>query len=204
MSIYRKRIDKISSKISDEIVADDLELIRSCFQCGTCTGSCPSGRRTALRTRAVIRKALIGLDQVLDDPDIWLCSTCYTCFERCPRQVPVTDIIIKLRNLATQKGNILAPHKGLTHILINTGHGVPINDKKWSDLRESYDLNPLPPTTHSHPKAVKEIQTLVKSLKFDKLVDYKPPEKESKKTDTKAVKKDAKSVRKSRKKKAKK
>lgn len=202
-NIQRKRINKISSEISDEIVADDLELIRSCFQCGTCTGSCPSGRRTALRTRAVIRKALIGLEQVLDDPDIWLCSTCYTCFERCPRQVPVTDIIIKLRNLATQKGNILDPHKALTHILIDTGHGVPINDKKWNDLRESYDLNPVPPTTHAHPDAVKEIQTLVKSLKFDKLVDYQQPEKESKK-DPKAEKKEEKPARKIRKVKAKK
>lgn len=198
-NISRKRINKISSEISDAVVADDLELIRSCFQCGTCTGSCPSGRRTALRTRAVIRKALLGLEQVLDDPDIWLCSTCYTCFERCPRQVPVTDIIIKLRNLATQKGNILAPHKALTHILIDTGHGVPINDKKWNDLRESYDLNPVPPTTHSHPDAVKEIQTLVKSLKFDKLVDYKPPEKSPK-----TEKKEEKPARKSRKLKAKK
>ena len=195
-----KRILKISSEISDEIVKDDLELIRSCFQCGTCTGSCPSGRRTALRTRAVIRKALLGIDQVLDDPDIWLCSTCYTCFERCPRAVPVTDIIIKLRNLATQKGKILAPHKALTHILIDTGHGVPINDKKWNDLRESYDLNPVPPTTHAHPDAVKEIQTLVKSLKFDKLVDYMPPGKEKKK----AVKKEPKPTRKGRKAKAKK
>ena len=197
-NIQRKRINKVSSEISDEIVADDLELIRSCFQCGTCTGGCPSGRRTALRTRAVIRKALLGLDQVLEDPDIWLCSTCYTCFERCPRQVPVTDIIIKLRNLATQKGKILAPHKGLTHILIDTGHGVPINDKKWSDLRESYDLNPLPPTVHSHPKAVKEIQTIVKSLKFDKLVGYEAPKK-SKKKEAKPEKKEAKTSRRGRK-----
>jgi heterodisulfide reductase subunit C len=197
-NIKRSRIDKISSVISDEIVADDLELIRSCFQCGTCTGSCPSGRRTALRTRAVIRKALLGLEQVLDDPDIWLCSTCYTCFERCPRQVPVTDIIIKLRNLATQKGKILDPHKTLTHLLINTGHGVPINDKKWNDLREAYDLDAVPPTVHAHPEAVKEIQTLVKSLKFDKLVDYKSAEKDNK-TVSNSDSKDIKPARRSRK-----
>jgi heterodisulfide reductase subunit C len=200
-NIKRSRIDKISSKISDEVVADDLELIRACFQCGTCTGSCPSGRRTALRTRAVIRKALLGIDQVLDEPDIWLCSTCYTCFERCPRAVPVTDIIIKLRNLATQKGRILAPHKSLTHILIDTGHGVPINDKKWSDLRESYDLNSLPPTVHSHPEAVKEIQTLVKSLKFDKLVEYKSPNKKDEEKSAKSEKKPSRKGRKSKSKK---
>jgi heterodisulfide reductase subunit C len=122
----------------------------------------------------------------------------------------VTDIIIKLRNLATQKGKILAPHKGLTHILIDTGHGVPIGKKgeKWSQLRESYDLNPLPPTTHSHPKAVKEIQTLVKSLEFDKLVEYVPPEKRPKPkpaaTKKKAEKKNAKPTRRGRKAKTKK
>ncbi|MBN2157661.1 MAG: CoB--CoM heterodisulfide reductase subunit C [Candidatus Lokiarchaeota archaeon] len=202
--IKRNRIDKISAKISEEIVKDDLELIRACYQCGTCTGSCPSGRRTALRTRAVIRKALLGLDQVLDDPDIWLCSTCYTCFERCPRQVPVTDIIIKLRNLATQKGRILAPHKSLTHLLIDTGHGVPINDKKWNDLRESYDLDPVPPTVHKYPSAVKEVQTLVKSLGFDKLVEYKPPVNTNSKKDEKPEKKEEKATRKGRKSKIKK
>ena len=93
----------------------------------------------------------------------------------------------------------------MTHVLIDTGHGVPIGKKgeKWSQLRESYDLNPLPPTTHSHPKAVKEIQTLVKSLEFDKLVEYVPPEKRPKpkpaETKKKPEKKDAKLARRGRK-----
>ncbi|MCP4764132.1 MAG: CoB--CoM heterodisulfide reductase subunit C [archaeon] len=179
-NIEREKIDKISSKFSDEIVKDDLERIRSCFQCGTCTGGCPSGRRTAMRTRAVIRKALLGLDEVLSDPDIWLCSTCYTCYSRCPRDIPVTDIIIKIRNLATQKGYMMASHKGLSHMLIKTGHGVPIAEgpggEPWRNFRESFNLSPLPPTTHSHPEAVDDIKTLIKSLKFDKLVDFKEEE----------------------------
>ena len=160
MSIDRKRIDKITSEISDEIVADDLELIRSCFQCGTCTGSCPSGRRTALRTRAVIRKALLGLDQVLDDPDIWLCSTCYTCFDRCPRNLKVTDAIIELRNLASARGFMSEKHRKTVKILHSTGHAVPINDKIKA-VRKELGLEEVPPTIFISPV---EIELLSKSL----------------------------------------
>ncbi len=133
--------------------------------------------RTALRTRKVIRKALLGSDEVLKDEDIWLCSTCYTCYERCPRGVPVTDVIIKLRNLASQKGYIMDAHKKLTYLLIDTGHGVPIGgtDNNWTKLRAAYGLEPIPPTTHSHPEAIEDIKTLVKDLHFDKLVGYPPP-----------------------------
>ena len=44
--------------------------IGSCIQCGTCTGGCPSGRRTALRTRSLIRKAQLGMDEVLSDKEL--------------------------------------------------------------------------------------------------------------------------------------
>ena len=153
--------------------------IGSCIQCGTCTGGCPSGRRTALRTRTLIRKAQLGLDEVLSDKELWYCSTCYTCFERCPRAVPVTDMIIFLRNIAVQRGIMQGPHKALCGFLYKWGHGVPINDEKWNKLRESYNLSSVPPTTHSSEKAEEEIRTLIKSTEFDKLVgigDYEKKE----------------------------
>ena len=166
---------------SDKIVefTDDLaDLLRgagyleigSCISCGTCTGGCPSGRRTALNTRTLIRKAQLGLDEVLSDKELWFCSTCYTCLERCPRSVPVTDVIIYLRNLAVQRGYIQAPHLALCKMFYDTGHGVPINDKKWNKLREYYKISSIPPTTHKFPKAETEVQILLKSTEFDKLV----------------------------------
>jgi len=176
-SIKREILNKVNNEITEELVKSELERIKSCYQCGTCTGGCPSGRRTALRTRAIIRKALLGIEQVLSSEDIWLCSTCYTCYSRCPRNIPVTDIIIKLRNLATQKGYIKPAHQSLTHLLINTGHGVPIPEgdagSTWRKLREFYELPPLPPTVHSNPKALEEVKILCESLNFDKLVKFK-------------------------------
>lgn len=173
-------IFNISNDISDEIIKDEaLRIMRACFQCGTCTGSCPSGRRTAIRTRQIMREAVLSLDEVLSNEDIWLCSTCYTCYERCPRNIPVTDVIIKLRNLATQRGFIKPAHQKVTQILADTGHGVPLglknnsDDNQWSNARESYGLSKIPPTTHSHPEAVLDIQKLMKLTNFDKLVKIK-------------------------------
>ena len=173
--IKRKVSKGLSTKIAEKFVDVGLEKIRACINCGTCTGGCPSGRRTAYRTRSAIRKALTGDESVLKDIDIWLCSTCYYCYERCPRNIPVTDMIIKLRNIAVEEGYILDAHFGLaTNIFLKTGHGVPANgeaNKKWRDLRESYGLPPLPPTVHSHPEAVKECQELLKSVGFIELMD---------------------------------
>jgi len=173
--IKRKVSKDLSTKIAEKFVDVGLEKIRACINCGTCTGGCPSGRRTAYRTRSAIRKALTGDESVLKDIDIWLCSTCYYCYERCPRNIPVTDMIIKLRNIAVEEGYILDAHFGLaTDIFLKTGHGVPADgeaNKKWRDLRESYGLPPLPPTVHSHPEAVKECQELLKSVGFIELMD---------------------------------
>ncbi len=180
--IQPRVIRKVSNEILEEIIKDEaLKAVQACYQCGRCTGSCPSGRRTAIRTRQLMREALLGMDDVLRDPDLWLCTTCFTCFERCPRSVPVTEIILKLRNLACQKGFMMPSHKGLTHILFKTGHGVPLavpvqptTENNWTKLRQSYGLPPIPPTTHAHPDAVKEVADLMKSRGFDKLVGYPP------------------------------
>jgi heterodisulfide reductase subunit C len=171
------KITEFNDELANLLRDAGLLEIGSCIQCGTCTGGCPSGRRTALRTRTLIRKAQLGLDEVLSDKELWFCSTCYTCFERCPRGVPVTDMIIFLRNLAVQRGFIQGPHKALCGLLYNTGHGVPINDEKWNKLRESYDLNSIPPTVHKFPDAEEEIRTLLKSTEFDKLVEIGDYEK---------------------------
>ena len=172
--IRREQFKDINSRIADKFVKAGLEKIRSCISCGTCSGGCPSGRRTAYRTRSAIRRALIGDEDVLKDIDIWFCSTCYTCYERCPRNIPVTDMIIKLRNIAVEEGYILDPHIVLTDLFWNTGHGVPATGdslKQWRDLRESLGLPALPPTVHSYPEALKECQELMKVTGFKAMMD---------------------------------
>jgi heterodisulfide reductase subunit C len=51
---------------------------------------------------------LFGLREVLETDMVWLCSTCYTCQERCPQGIDITDIIFGLKNMAFRK-NITPP-----------------------------------------------------------------------------------------------
>jgi heterodisulfide reductase subunit C len=121
--------------------------IWKCIQCGTCTASCESGRWTALKTRSIVRKVVLGDVSVLDDPDIWLCTTCYQCYERCPRDVRPTDVIMELRNYATKRGNISPNHRAVVGFLKTTGHAVPINDEV-KKRRVELGLEELPPTLY--------------------------------------------------------
>jgi heterodisulfide reductase subunit C len=55
--------------------------------------------------RRMWRLAQLGLEQeVLSSKAMWLCSLCYTCHVRCPRGIPLTETIVKLKQLALQRG----------------------------------------------------------------------------------------------------
>ncbi|MFW9795024.1 MAG: CoB--CoM heterodisulfide reductase subunit C [Candidatus Thorarchaeota archaeon] len=176
--ISREIIDNedIDSDFVDKIVEAGADRLRTCIQCGTCSSVCPSGRRTAFRTREVIRKALLGLkDEVLASPDLWLCSTCYTCLERCPRQIKVTDAIIIMRNMAVDHGFMLPQHRKASQKLIATGHAVPIDDAN-REIRKDLGLKELPPTTHSNEKALKDVQEILKRTGFKDLIEIQKKE----------------------------
>ena len=128
----------------------------ACMQCGTCTASCSAGRWTAMRTRHIMVRASYGDSSILEDPDIWLCTTCYNCYDRCPRNLKVTDAIIELRNLASARGLMSDKHKKTVTLLRSTGHAVPINDK-IKELRKELGLPELPPTIFVYPE---ELATL--------------------------------------------
>ena len=141
-----------------------------CYQCGTCTGSCPSGRTTAFRTRQLIRKAQLGLkDDILPSEDLWMCTTCYSCVERCPRDVDIVDIIILMRNMAVQKGYMAEDHKKVGRSLLKTGHTVPASDK-LKQLRVSMGLSENPPTTLADPQAMADFKKIMAKTGFEKLI----------------------------------
>lgn len=151
--------------------------IHACIQCGTCTASCESGRWTALKTRQIVRKVLLGDLSVIEDPDIWLCTTCYQCYERCPRDVRPTDVIIELRNYAAKVGNVSPVHRKVVDALKSTGHGVPINDTVIKQ-RQELGMDPLPPTIYKYKtQGETELDTIGQKL-FN--IPQKTPKKDSK------------------------
>ncbi|HME51722.1 MAG TPA: CoB--CoM heterodisulfide reductase subunit C [Candidatus Lokiarchaeia archaeon] len=148
--------------------SEDMKKIKACMQCGECSASCPSGRFTAMRTRKLVHSALLGVESVLQSPELWMCTTCYRCLERCPRRVPVTDVIISLRNIAALEGYIQESMKNTIKILEKTGHGVPLGDidSAYAKQRTALGLSTLPPTVHSYPEALEEIKKLFEISKF--------------------------------------
>ena len=167
--ITRKNIDE---DFKQEIMDAGAESVALCFQCGTCTGACPSGRRTPYRIRNVVRKSVMGLkEEVISDDTIWMCATCYECQERCPRGIKIVDVVKTVRNFAAQAGYMAPAHKMTGSFVIKTGHGVPINDATMA-LRKSVGLDELPPTTHQFPEALEEVQKIFKATGFDNLIGW--------------------------------
>ena len=155
-----------------EFIDAGIETVKHCFQCGTCGGGCPSGRRTPYKVRQIVRKCLLGLkEEVITDDALWMCTTCYTCQERCPRSVKIVEIIKKARNVAAHAGYMAKPHKMTGVFVMNTGHGVPINDAAKA-LRTKIGLSEVPATTHAFPEALEEVQKLCKLTAFDELIGY--------------------------------
>ena len=155
-----------------EFIDSGIETVKHCFQCGTCSGSCPSGRRTPYKVRQIVRKCLLGLkEEVITDDALWMCTTCYTCQERCLRSVKIVEIIKKARNIAAHAGYMAKPHKMTGVFVMNTGHGVPINDATKA-LRTKIGLPEIPPTTHAYPEALEEVQKICKITGFDELIGY--------------------------------
>ena len=122
--------------------------------------------------RQIVRKCLLGLrEEVVSDPALWMCTTCYTCQERCPRSVKIVDIIKMARNEAAKAGYMADAHKATGSYVIKFGHGVPINDKT-KDLRKAIGLDELPPTVHAFPEALEEVQKICAACEFDKLIGF--------------------------------
>lgn len=153
-----------------KVIEQGGKTVNLCFQCGTCTGSCPSGRQTAFRVRKVVRRAQLGFEEdVLPSEDLWLCTTCFTCYERCPRGVEIVDIIMALRNMAVRKGYMAEPHRKVAELISKTGHMVSLREEDKA-LRKKLGLKETPPTVLSDPKMLDQVKKITEICGFDKLV----------------------------------
>jgi heterodisulfide reductase subunit C len=116
--------DELDLNFRHEIAAEPGgELIRYCFQCGTCTASCPvRAVEDRFNPRRIIRMALMGMKQeVLKDSFVWLCSSCYACQERCPQGVKITGIMGAIKNIAVK--NKLVPAMFAGQVATLKAHG---------------------------------------------------------------------------------
>ena len=82
--------------------------VKMCMQCGVCAGSCPFGPHWEHSPQKIFMMIRAGKrDEVLASDSMWMCTSCYNCIVRCPRQLPITHIMHGLANYAHRLG--LAP-----------------------------------------------------------------------------------------------
>jgi Fe-S oxidoreductase len=90
-------------EISDVIRQNGGGSFDFCYQCGICDVVCPWNRVRPFSMRKIVRQAAFGLTEI-EGEDIWRCTTCGTCPQRCPRGVKQIDLGVSLRRIATEYG----------------------------------------------------------------------------------------------------
>lgn len=116
------------SEVAEAIIEAGGEALKSCYQCGLCTASCPWNLVRSFLTRRLIHESQVGLLD-LGSEEVWLCATCGACVERCPRGVEIIDIFKALRGIGSQWGT--APKT----IKVVMG-GIGSSGNPWGGLRE--------------------------------------------------------------------
>lgn len=154
-------------EIAEEPGAEKMIL---CFNCTGCAAGCPmSDLESQYNIRKILRMASLGMkDEVLNNPYLWYCTTCYKCQERCPQGVQNVDTLLKIRTIAVHNGIMLPKHRSVAQLVITHGHAVPINDDA-KEKRMKLGLNELPYTVHMFPESLDEVHKLIRITKFDEL-----------------------------------
>ncbi len=87
----------------DEIKEAGGEAFKYCYQCGLCDAVCPWNRVSSFSMRSLVRQAAFGLPEI-EGQDVWRCTTCGSCPQRCPRGVGTADVAVSFRKIASKYG----------------------------------------------------------------------------------------------------
>jgi heterodisulfide reductase subunit C len=100
---------KISSRHMDQdlrrrVMEISGQNIQKCFQCGTCSGSCPMNEEFSLLPRQIMIMLQYGQAEALDLANTpWVCASCHTCMVRCPRGIDIARVMEALRLIRLRK-----------------------------------------------------------------------------------------------------
>jgi Fe-S oxidoreductase len=121
------------------------DAFKYCFQCGLCDTVCPWNRVRQFSIRKIIREATFGLTEI-EGEDIWRCTTCGRCPQRCPRGVKQIEVGVSLRRVATNYDVFPAsvrPARTARASLISEGNPLQFERKKRADWAKDLGVKPF-------------------------------------------------------------
>ncbi|MFW9799655.1 MAG: 4Fe-4S dicluster domain-containing protein [Candidatus Thorarchaeota archaeon] len=151
---------EFTREVSDLLGGQDLT---TCFQCAKCSAGCPVSDKVNIQVHELMRMLLFGLQEVLETDMVWLCTTCYTCQERCPQGIDITDIIFGLKNMAFKKDITPTGYIAARRSLFDTGKLYEPTD--WE--REDLGLDAVPELDVKDTKKVLQKTGLMKLKEGD-------------------------------------
>lgn len=110
-----------------------------CIQCGKCTGSCPI---STVSPHFNIRRLLYEMlnsegEEIAHTKEmIWDCSTCTTCVTRCPKQVDPADLVVSVRSVLVEDGQVPPKIRDVLKSISIRGNPWNIGQEKrseWAD-----------------------------------------------------------------------
>lgn len=152
------RVGAAEKAFRDKVLADHAaRRLMACYQCGACSSDCPVAKRVQeFRPRNIARLAMYGQKRRLLEGDLlWLCAGCYTCYERCPQQVHVSEIVAALRRLGAEEGVAHATIRGLVKTLGELGYIYEIGEFE-NEMRGDDGLPPAPTPAVEEVNAILE------------------------------------------------
>ena len=107
MSTNTAMVEKYRNSFLKEVEAnvEEGEWVKMCMQCGVCAGSCPLGNAWEHPPQEIFMMIRAGKrEDVLTSDSMWMCTSCYNCIVRCPRELPITHIMHGLAHYAKRLG----------------------------------------------------------------------------------------------------
>ena len=114
-----------------------------CIQCGKCTGSCPiSTVSPHFNIRRILYEMLNseGEDIAQKKEMIWDCSTCTTCVTRCPKQVDPADLVMSVRSVLVEDGQVPPKIRDVLKSISIRGNPWNIGQEKRSEWADGLDI----------------------------------------------------------------
>ncbi len=81
------------------------KVIKTCYQCGKCTASCPLRKVSQFSPRIIAKDFL---QEGIQNDKIWQCLTCDLCSSRCPMGIKFSDFVLEQRIKSFDDGNCKA------------------------------------------------------------------------------------------------